>query len=287
MQRNAGLALRSTRGRIRSDSITLGRFIRMQHRALTNFFAKDVIKGAPCIRACVKQVQIVYRTGCCGISLCERESLAEKWKHACLHEENKTVIEHAQNICDMAKTLVDQDLMASLSGNLSVRLDDHRVLITPTDCRKDRLSPEDLIVVDFEGNTVEGHAHMSTEGAMHLAVYQCRPDVRAVVHAHPITATACGLAISPPALNLTSEGAMFVGPVAMVDWAVPGTPALATLVAQAAQHHDAMILRHHGAVTLGATLTYAFGRMQSLEHIAKMAVIAQQLGPLRASPFGE
>ena len=183
-------------------------------------------------------------------------------------------------ICRYARRLVELELMASASGNLSVRVDG-RVLMTPTSCMKDELTPEDLVEVDMAGHRLRGDRPISTEGRMHLAIYQQRPDVHAVVHAHPITVTALGIAEDAPQLAITGEGADFVGEVGLVEWFIPGTEALASAVGRVSSHSDSIILRHHGAVTCGATLEDAFARMQAFEHVAKIYLRAQQLGRVR------
>lgn len=182
-----------------------------------------------------------------------------------------------ERVCYYAKRLVDLDLMASMSGNISVRLPDDRFLMTPTACMKDELHPDDLVVVNGAGERVAGQTRMSTEGWMHLAIYKNRPDVQAIVHAHPITVTALGIVEDAPNLAINGEGAAFVGPIAMVPWFIPGTKELGVAVGEASATSDALILRQHGAVTSGTSLEEAFARMQSFEHVAKMYVVARQL----------
>lgn len=192
--------------------------------------------------------------------------------------------EIARKICTYAKRLVDEGLMASMSGNLSARIAPGVVLMTPTACMKDELRPADLVTVDLRGHRLAGTSAISTEGWMHLAMYQARPSIGAVVHAHPIHVTALGMIEARPSLDLTSEGAAFVGPVGMVEWIVPGTAALGAAVGEVSAHSDAIILRHHGAVTAGASLEEAFARMQSFEHVAQIYLLTQQHGIARALP---
>ena len=195
--------------------------------------------------------------------------------------------EIARKMCVYAKRLVDEGLMASMSGNLSARVAPGVVLMTPTACMKDELRPEDLVTVDLRGHRLVGTTAISTEGWMHLAMYQARPSIAAVVHAHPIHVTALGMVEARPSLDLTSEGAAFVGPVGMVEWHIPGTAALGAAVGQASVHSDAIILRHHGAVTAGASLEEAFARMQSFEHVAQIYLLTQTHGIARALPAAD
>lgn len=185
-----------------------------------------------------------------------------------------------ERMCLYARRLVEMNLMASASGNLSANVNG-RILMTPTACMKDELTPDDLVVVDLAGHRLQGSKPISTEGRMHLAIYQNRPDVRAVIHAHPITVTALGIAEDRPSLDITGEGAAFVGPVGMVEWFIPGTEALASEVGRVSRASDSIVLRHHGAVTCGVDLADAFARMQAFEHVAQIYMKAQQLGRVR------
>jgi len=146
------------------------------------------------------------------------------------------------------------------------------------------LSPEDLVTVDLNGHRLSGNTPISTEGWMHLAMYRARPSIGAVVHAHPVTVTALGIVEQAPSLAITGEGAAFVGPIATVEWFIPGTEALATAVGKVASWSDSIILRHHGAVTAGVSLEEAFARMQSFEQVAQIYVKGQQLGLVREIP---
>lgn len=190
----------------------------------------------------------------------------------------------ADKVCNYSKCLVDMGLMASMSGNVSVRVAPGVILMTPTACMKDELTPEDLVTVDLNGHRLSGNTPISTEGWMHLAMYRARPSIGAVVHAHPVTVTALGIVEQAPSLAITGEGAAFVGPIATVEWFIPGTEALATAVGKVASWSDSIILRHHGAVTAGVSLEEAFARMQSFEQVAQIYVKGQQLGLVREIP---
>lgn len=192
--------------------------------------------------------------------------------------------EIAEKICNYSRRLVDLGLMASMSGNISVKVAPGIILMTPTACMKDELVPDDLITVDLRGHRLTGTKPISTEGWMHLAMYRARPSIAAVVHAHPVTVTALGIAERAPSLEITGEGAAFLGPVATVEWFIPGTENLALAVGEVATWSDSIILRHHGAVTAGSSLEEAFSRMQSFEHVAQIYVTAQQLGVVRQIP---
>jgi L-fuculose-phosphate aldolase len=164
------------------------------------------------------------------------------------------------------------------SGNLSVRLSAERVLATPTGCSKSRIGTGDLIVVDMESRQLEGTRHVTSEIDMHLAIYKARPDVQAVVHAHPVFATAfacSGLALDQP---LCAEVVMALGSIPLAPYATTGTCAVAKALAPFLPGHDAVLLANHGVVTYGHSLTDALMKMETVEHFAQICIAVRQLG---------
>ena len=168
-------------------------------------------------------------------------------------------------------------LVPARDGNLSARSGPGRVLITATGARKRALTEEDFAEVAIDGRPIAG-ARASTELGMHLTVYRLRPDVGAIVHAHPPVAV--GFASAGLGLTecLMPEVAMSLGGVPLTPYATPGTPELETAIADAARVHDAFLLANHGAVTLGDTVETALDRMETLEHFARIALVARLLG---------
>lgn len=170
------------------------------------------------------------------------------------------------------------------SGNLSVRLDGERLLVTPTGVSKGLVRAEDIVVVDTQGRLVAGTRKVTSEVGMHVAIYEQRPDVRAVIHSHPpiATAFACsGRALDQP---LCQEAMMTVGAVPLAPYATTGTSEVAASLSPLVPEHDAILLENHGAVTCGITLLDAFMKMETVEHLAHVALVAHQLGsprPLR------
>lgn len=170
------------------------------------------------------------------------------------------------------------------SGNLSARLDGDLILATPTGCSKFLLQPSDMVIVDLDGNQHSGTRRVTSEIDMHLTVYRMRSDVGGVVHAHPPTATAfasAGIALDEP---LCSEIVMTLGAVPLAPYATTGSLSLGHSLSPFIADHDAILMSNHGAVTYGATLLDAFMQMETVEHFAKVCLIAQQLGggkPLR------
>ncbi len=180
-------------------------------------------------------------------------------------------------------------MIAGAEGNLSARTGEGggRVLVTPAGRGKDELEPADLVEVDLEGQRRgTGAGRPSTELALHLALYRARPEVGAVVHAHPPAAT--GFAAAGLALDEASLPELAVlGPVPLVPYATPGTPALGEAVTPYAARHDALLLSNHGAVTVGRTMEEAEARMESLEQGARILLVARLLGGARRLPPGE
>lgn len=168
--------------------------------------------------------------------------------------------------------------IVACEGNLSVRLEQDRVLTTPTCMNKGMLAPEDLVVTNLEGAHIAGTRKVSSELAMHLLFYRMRPDVKAICHAHPPTAT--GFAVAGRALDqaLLPEVIVGLGQIPLVRYATPGTPALSDALETFVPHYDALLLANHGAVTCGADLLTAFFRMETLEHFAKITLAAEMVG---------
>lgn len=166
------------------------------------------------------------------------------------------------------------------SGNLSVRFpfDDGRILATPTGCSKALLRPVDMVVVDLDGRLISGTRNVTSEIGMHLAVYRGRPDVSAVVHAHPPVATgfaSCGLALDAP---LCAELIMTLGAIPLAPYATTGTDEVGDSLVPFLRDHDAILMANHGLVTYGKDLLDAFMKMETCEHFAQVSLTAHQLG---------
>jgi L-fuculose-phosphate aldolase len=184
----------------------------------------------------------------------------------------------AREICEAGRRLLEAGLVAGTEGNISARLSAERVLVTPAGRAKGSLEPLDIVEVDLAGRVARGMERPTSELAMHLAILVARPDIGAVVHAHPPAATgfaAAGRTLPPDVLpELITE----VGPVGLVPYGMPGTDELAEAIAPIARNHDALLLSNHGAVTLGRSLSEALNRMGSLEQAARIVLAARSLG---------
>jgi L-fuculose-phosphate aldolase len=184
-----------------------------------------------------------------------------------------------EEICHYGRMLYQCGYVAGCDGNLSVRVGQNAVLTSPTSICKGMMEPRDLVTVDMEGRQIGGERHPSTELAMHLLFYRMRPDVRAVVHAHPPTATgfaAAGIALDEP---LVAEVVVTFGAIPLAVYGTPGTKELSDSLAPYVPGHDGILMANHGVVTCGPNLPNAFMKMEKVEHYAKVVAVARQLGP--------
>lgn len=168
--------------------------------------------------------------------------------------------------------------VAGMDGNLSVRLDRNRILVTPTAMSKGMMRPSDLVIVDLQGRKLEGRRNVSSEIGMHLLIYRLRPDIGGIVHAHPPTATgfaASGLALDRP---LICELVVGLGCVPLAKYGTPGTSELADALAPLVPQYDAILMANHGVVAYSQDLQSAYMKMETVEHFAKVALVAHLLG---------
>ena len=190
-----------------------------------------------------------------------------------------TFQEEREAVCRVGKLLYDRGYVAANDGNISVRVGEGRLLITPSGVSKGRMTPDMLLVTDLDGTVIEGNRHPSSEGKMHLEVYRGRPDANAVVHAHPPVSTAfavCRRGLETPYLSELVAG---LGQV-------PCTPSFAMLSTEEVPQsvrpyladHNALLLANHGALAWGGDLWEAFDRLETVEHTAKIVLNAQLLG---------
>jgi L-fuculose-phosphate aldolase len=196
----------------------------------------------------------------------------------------KTEQQHRQDILDVGKLIYQKGWVAANDGNISVRLDDGRILCTCTGVSKGMMTPADVLVCDPQGNKIDGARERTTELAMHLTIYRMRPDVSAVVHAHPPVAT--GFAVAGRALDqaLLPEVVVSLGCVPLADYGLPGTPALTDGMLPYIPEYDAILLANHGSVCYGEDVYKAFFKMETVEHCARIALVAELLGGAKTLP---
>jgi L-fuculose-phosphate aldolase len=194
-----------------------------------------------------------------------------------------------EEMCSIGRLIYERGLVAATDGNLSVRLDDERVLCTPSGLCKGALEPSDLVVVDFELNLLEGDRPASSELLMHLGAYEARPDVRAVVHAHPPTAVAFSIAGRSDALAgaYLPEVVYTLGAIPTARYATPGTEDVPASLEPYLERCDAVILERHGSITVGTTLWEAYLKLDKVEHAAHVTFMAAMLGTPRPLPAQE
>ena len=190
-----------------------------------------------------------------------------------------TFQEEREAVCRVGKLLYDRGYVAANDGNISVRVGEGRLLITPSGVSKGRMTPDMLLVTDLDGTVIEGNRHPSSEGKMHLEVYRGRPDVNAVVHAHPPVSTAfavCRRGLETPYLSELVAG---LGQVPCTPFfAMLSTDEVPQSVRPYLADHNALLLANHGALAWGGDLWEAFDRLETVEHTAKIVLNAQLLG---------
>ena len=186
-----------------------------------------------------------------------------------------------RDLARFGKWLYRLGFMPGTSGNLSVRIDPDRLLVTPTGASKYLLRASDMVTVDLDGRQTSGTRRVTSEIGMHLAVYRNRPDTNAVIHSHPPIATAFACAGRALDQMVSQEGIMTLGSVPLATYATTGTPEVAASLEPHIPGHQAILMANHGAVTYGDTLLDAFLKMETLEHLAHVHLLAEQLGPAR------
>ena len=192
-----------------------------------------------------------------------------------------------RDVTNVCRRLWERGLIAGQDGNVSVRLGRGRVLVTPAGISKVDVRAADLVVVNLDGSRTRSGGTASSEVALHLRAYARRPDVAAVVHAHPPTATAFALAGESLPTHALTEIEALLGRVPLVPYATPGTEELADRFDPFWAEHDVFLMANHGALTLGSTLRLAHQRMETLEHAAQVVSAARALGGIRHLSAGQ
>jgi len=181
-------------------------------------------------------------------------------------------------IVEVGRRLYARGYVASNDGNISARLDDTRLVTTPRSVSKGFMTPDMMVVVDYEGKKLGGDRDASSELPMHLEIYRNRPDVNAVVHAHPPTATGFAVAGIPLTRAVLAEVVTTLGSVPIAEYGTPSTAELPDAVRKYIKAHDGMLLANHGAVTCGTSVLNAHFKMETIEHFARISLVARLLG---------
>ena len=199
----------------------------------------------------------------------------------------KTEREHRDDIVHVGRLVFEKGWVAANDGNITIRLDDERILATPTGMCKGMLQPDDLIVLDRQGRKISGRRERTTEINMHLTIFDLRPDVRASVHAHPPVATGFATAGRPLDLALLPEVVISFGCIPLASYGLPGTPEITEPMLPLIPKHNALLMANHGAVCYGEDVFQAYFRMETVEHSARIQLVAELLGGPNVLPRAE
>jgi L-fuculose-phosphate aldolase len=181
-------------------------------------------------------------------------------------------------IVEAGRRMYARGYVASNDGNISARLDDTRLITTPKSVSKGFMTPDMMVIVDYDGRKLAGERDASSELPMHLEIYRNRPDVNAVVHAHPPLATGFAVAGIPLTRAVLAEVITTLGSIPIAEYGTPSTAELPEAVRKYIKAHDGMLLANHGAVTCGPSVLAAYYKMETIEHFAKISLVARLLG---------
>ena len=199
----------------------------------------------------------------------------------------KSERELRQDIVDIGRLVYQKGWVAANDGNITIRLSPDRILATPTGISKGMMHVDDLIIVDKQGSKVEGRRECTSEIFMHCTVYNMRPDIHSVLHAHPPVATGFATAGRPLDQALLPEVIIGLGCVPLAAYGLPGTPALTEPMLPYIPKYDAIMMGNHGAVCYGEDVYKAFFKMETVEHFARIALVAELLGGANVLPKTE
>lgn len=183
-----------------------------------------------------------------------------------------------QELAKICHLLYERNLVAASDGNISMRVSNELILLTPSGKNKGMIQEEEIMTLDLEGNVITGKGRASKEYPMHREIYRKREDIKAVVHTHPVYATAFALAGKNLPENYLIETCIMLGKTALADYAAPGSPELVDAIIPHIKECNAVLLKNHGALTLGKDLEDAFNKMEVMESIAKTIIVSGMIG---------
>ena len=183
-------------------------------------------------------------------------------------------------MCEIGRRVYAKGMVAANDGNFSVKLNENEFLCTPTGVSKGYMTPESICKVDAKGNVLEANEGFrpSSEVKMHMRIYEKRPDVNAVVHAHPVFATAFAIAGMPLNEPIMPEAVIFLGEVPLAKYGTPSTMEIPDSIEEYLPYVNQVLLENHGALTWGADLLSAYHKMESVEFYAELSYRAKMLG---------
>ncbi len=188
-----------------------------------------------------------------------------------------------EEIGEIGKRLYRANLNGGYGGNFSVR-DEENIYITPAGVPKDVLDYSDILVIDFKGNVIEGLGRPSSEILFHIFIYKKREDVNAIIHAHPPFATGFSIAHLPIEGNIHEESVTVIGEVPIIPYELTSSKELAERVSDVMKNHEAALISNHGAITVGEDLEKAFRKMEDLDNLCKMVLVATIMGGVKKIP---
>lgn len=183
-----------------------------------------------------------------------------------------------KEVAHFMKRLYDKGLTTSLGGNISKRLNDDTVLITPSSTDKATIKWHQVCVMTMNGNNIMSELNPSMEAGMHLSIYRKQKFVNAIIHAHPVCASSFTAMNTSIDTSLTAEAAALLGKPYITEYALMGTPRLAEIVAEGINVSEILLLKNHGILTAGISLLHAFEKIEALENAAKMTIITHLMG---------
>lgn len=192
-----------------------------------------------------------------------------------------------QELTEICHKVYEKGFVAAYDGNLSVRIDEKRILITPSGKNKGDVEETDLLEIDYHGNLLQGEGKVSTEAKIHLTAYEKRPDVSAVIHCHPVYSTAFATIGEGLMRPIFPEVVLSLGKVPLCKYGTPSTDDLPNSMLPYIDYVWALLLENHGAVTLGKNIKGAYFRMEKLEHAAKTIYLARTMGRERNIPISK
>ncbi len=187
-------------------------------------------------------------------------------------------LQQKNQICEIGKRIHAQGFVAANEGNLSVRVTEDRVLITPSLRSKGFLVPDDICTIDFDGHPIDSAKKPSSEYRLHLNVYRERSDVAGVVHCHPPHATAFAIARQPIPTGVLPEPDIFLGKVPTAPYATPGNQEFADTILPFVKTTNTIVLASHGTLSYDAELERAFWWTEILDAYCRTLILAKQIG---------
>jgi L-fuculose-phosphate aldolase len=185
-----------------------------------------------------------------------------------------------ETICEVGRRLYNRGFAAANDGNITIRLAPNRVLCTPTMVSKGFMKPDDLCIIDLEGNQISGTKRRTSEALLHLSIYKERDDINGVVHCHPPHATAFAVAREPIPKCVLPEVEVFLGEVPIAEYETPGTQRFAETILPFVHDCNTILLANHGTVAFANDLMTAYFNTEIIDAYCRILLLAHQLGPL-------